>query len=367
MEAVRAALLTSVGLADGRAASSSDAGLVATMPSSTTLDASATASPSVARSGRRRAAVFSATLIALATGAVALTLALGRTDDAATAGNRDAAVARAAPATPSDETGASDVAPAAATPDPGPEPLLLEPAVSRPKGDHLFVRSLPIGCPVFVASVEDLGVTLEPVKEELRAPHLVRLLGTTRLRQDGDVLRRVAAVADEKHRRGTTPLAVPLRKGSYVVLVGLPPHTNASPDARAATLKEMEDDSLHGPTIDANFDSVTGRIYLIDVDGREELVQIWQPRGAPLEEVAGLYPTEESYWFDDVALEELLTLNVPTADVKPIVSLLHRGGKVVYRQDAEHRLLLQSDKELGKLTNVVRFNGKLLAKLNTPD
>jgi hypothetical protein len=222
-------------------------------------------------------------------------------------------------------TTARDVSVDIATPIPTGTPIPPTPTAMPRTG--LAVASIPVGSEVFVASLSDLEIALSDDAEHDTATRA--LLGFRRL-SDSDTFK-ISNVVNNKYRRGVTPLLLPLKPGNYVVFLSVPASVQMPSDKDV--LDWFETDYTHGTTWDGLFDGHNGRAYLIEiVDGKiNHLTLPWQRKGASLDEIEKIYPIQDTFNIDEQEIKAKIIDTIPDNDIPIVLRLLHKGGKVIYR------------------------------------
>ena len=145
---------------------------------------------------------------------------------------------------------------------------------------------------------------------------------------------------DPAAHRGQTPLSLPLPPGSYWIELAFdaevfdlffdPPYDDVQFEPAGATYEAL----LFQPLTPGAKRRVL-RYYRIDkqADQGQTLVALFHPRSQPTERVAALYPQSEQFNLSSDQVGSLLRrLDVPLDVQEQLLSLLQRGGKVLWNE-----------------------------------
>lgn len=145
---------------------------------------------------------------------------------------------------------------------------------------------------------------------------------------------------DPQAYRGTTPLSLPLSPGSYWIELAFdaevfdiffdPPYDDVQFEPAGATYEAL----LFQPLTPGAIRRVL-RYYRVDKQAGEglTLVALFHPRSQPIERVAALYPQSDQFNLSSDRLAGLLQrLDVPPEVREQFLSLLQRGGKVLWNE-----------------------------------
>jgi hypothetical protein len=202
--------------------------------------------------------------------------------------------------------------------------------------DTIWVTSVPAGLRVYLAPDVE---TVTEKKEEGWAPIVEK-----------------HAVIDKRNLKGVTPLTLRAAPGKYllaiapVVLFGTKDQGNQI-DPTVAPRVLVSFDSLNlliGPTGRPIEKVLSGAaVYPVEkLPGvPRKLVFLAVSGDLTLDALETIYPKESSFAFEESAVARKLTdMKIPEGDVSRVLSLLHRGGKVVLvRGDTRWKIVVSED------------------------
>lgn len=256
-----------------------------------------------------------------------------------------------APPTPSPIPATAALTPVPLTPTQSQPTATVIPATPAP-APNMSIVSMPAGSEVYIADVRDLGIT---IVDQADWDVLVRrLLGFNRLAME-DAFEAVAHAGSAAYYSGAAPLSIHLEPGNYIVRLAVPESDQLPGDISPF---EFDDGSTYGSSILGSSDGLTSWSYLVEITSEsdyENLIQIWQPKSWSLAQIAALYPEQEVFKIDEEGIKADLEGNIPDSDIPTVLQLLRKGGKVVYREDETHRIILQIDPDTGSLDTMLRY------------
>ena len=212
------------------------------------------------------------------------------------------------------------------------------------QADDLWVTSIPVGADVY----------LHPYDAEAIPSH----------------------DADPEVYRGKTPLSLSLAPGTYWIELAFdaevfdlffdPPYDDVQFEPAGATYEAL----LFQPLTPGAKRRVL-RYYRVDKQAGQgqTLVALFHPRSQPIERVAALYPQDAQFDLSTGDVGNLLQrLDIPREAREQLMSLLQRGGKVLWNQSGDtYKVALEarSDEIRGQIE--VRYSGVPMPDPLLPD
>ncbi len=175
--------------------------------------------------------------------------------------------------------------------------------------------------------------------------------------------------------QGTTPLQLTLPPGRYWIEVALDADVFSNYFSRPYDDVQFEKDGANSealilqPFAPGSKRRVV-RYYRLDKlpDQGQTIVALFYPRGAPLEQVAPLYPQGEGFEIESETLPVVLqAAELPTDAQGAVLDLLRRGGKAFWARDNDFSVALEVVPE-GVWGQVIeRYTGPPLPNPLLPD
>ena len=183
--------------------------------------------------------------------------------------------------------------------------------------DTLWIASVPAGLKVYL--VPDSETAADKKEENDRVPLVEK-----------------HSVVEERNFKGVTPLTLRVASGKYLVAVApvMLLDKNYQTGQVDPILRPRAMVAFESPKDPKSFqDGLTGAvIYPVEkLNGiTQKLVLLAQGSDATLDTLEATYPTGNNFSFDnDFVSKKLIEANIPQGDLSRVLSLLHRGGKLM--------------------------------------